>query len=136
MITYFDASSLVKYFIEEAGSPEIRELVAESIPVTSRLSAIEITSALCRRSREGHLSEEERGQAIALLDEMFGKLYVVELTPEIADGAKHLLQQHPLRAGDAIQLASFLAIRERTGKDVRFSAFDQRLIDVAELAIQ
>lgn len=136
MITYFDASSLVKCFIEEEGSAEIRTLIADSLPTTSRLSAIEIASAICRRCREGQVTEVERNDALDRLDEVMAELYVVELTPAITASAQELLRHHPLRAGDAIQLASFLAVRARTGANVRFSAFDNRLVESAQRAIQ
>lgn len=135
MITYFDASSLVKYFLEEDGSQEIRALVAKSLPTTSRLSEVEVSSAICRRFREGYISEDLRERALNLLAEVFTGIYIVELTPGIAESARGLLATYPLRAGDAIQLASFLAIKARTGKDVSFSAFDQRLLEVAESAL-
>lgn len=134
MITYFDASSLVKYFIEEDGSSEIRQRMASSVPIASRLSQIEIASAICRRCREGHITEENRAQSLTHLTEVLGELYIVELTPAIAERAQRLLQRFALRAGDAIQLASFLVIREGTGLPVTFSAFDQRLIEAAENA--
>jgi len=56
------------------------------------------------------------------------------LTPEVAEGAEELLQRFALRAGDAIQLASYLAIQAKTGKEVLFSGFDQRLLEVAQSA--
>lgn len=134
MITYFDASSLVKCFIEEDGSPIVRSQLAATLPTTSRLSAVEIASAICRRCREGEISNEERTQALKRLRELFSELYVVELTPEVAEGAEELLQRFALRAGDAIQLASYLAIQAKTGKEVLFSGFDQRLLEVAQSA--
>ena len=136
MITYLDASSLVKYFIEEEGSADVRALVESALPTTSRLSAVEITSAICRRWREGQLSETARDQALERLEEVLAELYIIELTPEITESAQQLLQLHPLRAGDAIQLASYLAVKNRTGKTVLFSAFDHRLNETANRVIQ
>lgn len=134
MITYFDSSALVKHFIEEDGSPEIRQQVTTALPITSRLSQIEIASALCRRHREGHIGEEDLAQALLAFHETLGSFYIVEITPAIAERAQRLLQRFALRAGDAVQLASFLVIREGTGLPVAFSAFDQRLLEAAENA--
>src|SRR5688500_16622682 len=102
----FDASALVKRYVREKGSIKVRRLLSSDVPATSRLSAVEIVSALVRRSREGALSEAERDRAMAALEADIAAILVVELTPEIATRAQALLQRHPLRAGDAIQLAS------------------------------
>lgn len=134
MITYLDASALAKYFIEEEGTSEVRALVADTLPATSRLSAVEVTSAICRRWREGHITETDRDHALERLETVMAGLYVIELTSAITESAQQLLRRFALRAGDSIQLASFLAIRTRIGKGVQFSAFDNRLADAAERA--
>lgn len=45
--------------------------------------------------------------------------------------ARSLLLRHPLRAGDAIQLASCLVLRDRAELPVAFLAFDRRLNEAA-----
>ena len=47
---YFDASALAKRYVREKGSLKVRRLLASDVPATSRLSAVEIASALMRRS--------------------------------------------------------------------------------------
>lgn len=58
-------------------------------------------------------------------------LYVVEMLPEVTRAALDILTRHPLRAGDAVQLASCLHLREHAGDDVALVAFDARLIEAA-----
>ena len=41
--------------------------------------------------------------------------------------ARALLARHPLRAGDAIQLASALLLRRELSEAVTFAAYDDRL---------
>lgn len=41
--------------------------------------------------------------------------------------ARALLVRHPLRAGDAIQLASALLLRRELAEPVTFAAYDDRL---------
>jgi predicted nucleic acid-binding protein len=53
------------------------------------------------------------------------------MIPEIAAQARALLARHPLRAGDAIQLASCLYLERELREAVPFVAFDQRLSDAA-----
>jgi predicted nucleic acid-binding protein len=98
---------------------------------TSRLSEVEVASALVRRTREGAFSAQERDRALASLADDLAALIVVELTPEITAVARTLLLRHPLRAGDAVQLASCLYLRREMGEAVPFVAFDDRLVEAA-----
>ncbi len=132
MIGYFDASALAKRYVEEPGSSEVRSLLAQCLICTSRLSEVEVASALVRRAREGALTLAERDRALSSLSEDMKTFYVVELFPEIARAARALLLRHPLRASDAVQLASSTHVRESIEERVLFVAFDQRLNEAAE----
>lgn len=130
MIRYFDASALVKRYVEEPDGEAVRSLLeapAGAVPATSRLSEVEIASALVRRWREGDLSESERDRTLAALKDDFTALTVVELVPEVTALARRLLLAHPLRAADAIQLASSAFLQKKVGRPIEFLAFDQRL---------
>lgn len=132
-MNYFDASALAKRYLREKDSTKVRRLLSLDAPATSRLSAVEIVSALMRRSREGTLSEKNRERAIAVLDGDLAAMLVVELTPGIVTRAQGLLRRHPLRAGDAIQLASCLQLQEELPDEpLVFVAFDARLIAAAD----
>jgi predicted nucleic acid-binding protein len=129
---YFDASALAKRYVREKDSTKVRRLLSSDMPATSRLSAVEIASALMRRSRDGTLSEKSRDRALAVLDGDLAAMLVVELTPGIVIRAQGLLRRYPLRAGDAIQLASCLQLEEElTDETVVFVAFDVRLVAAA-----
>ena len=97
----------------------------------SRLSEIEVASALVRRAREGAFSAKERDRALASLERDFAALVIVELTPEIAAGARMLLLRHRLRAGDAVQLASCLYLQHEMSQPLPFVVFDDRLAEAA-----
>lgn len=60
-----------------------------------------------------------------------GACLLVELTAEVVSAALGLLTRHPLRAGDAIQLASCLELRQRLKYPITFVAFDQQLLRAA-----
>ncbi|MCA1586923.1 MAG: type II toxin-antitoxin system VapC family toxin [Acidobacteria bacterium] len=128
---YFDASAPAKRYVREKGSLKIRRLLSSDVPATSRLSAVEIVSALMRRSREGALTDKERRRALAALEADMAAMLVVELTPEIVTRAQALLTRHPLRAGDAIQLASCLYLQEELEDEPTLVAFDARLVAAA-----
>lgn len=130
---YFDASALAKRYVREKGSVKVRRLLLSDVPATCRLSSVEITSALVRRSREGRISAEQLERALAALDADVSAMLVVELTPAIVSRAQTLLRRHALRAGDAIHLASCLQLQDELGDETTFIAFDDRLIAAARL---
>jgi predicted nucleic acid-binding protein len=130
---YFDSSALAKRYMREKGSVKVQRLLASGVSATSRLSAVEIVSALMRRSREGAISKAECDRALAGLEADMTAMLVVEFTPEIVTRAQLLLQRHPLRAGDAIQLASCLHLQEALEAELRFVAFDDRLTGAASV---
>jgi hypothetical protein len=131
LIGYFDASALVKRYVEEADSAVVRRLVDECLVCTSRLSEVEIASAIVRRTREGSIAQADRDRALSTLSEDMQSFYVVELFPEIARAARGLLLRYPLRAADAVQLASSTHVREGADAGVLFVAFDRRLNEAA-----
>jgi len=60
MILYLDTSALVKLYIDEPGSEEVREKVkAARIVSTSRVAYVEARAGIARKFREGELSKGE-----------------------------------------------------------------------------
>jgi predicted nucleic acid-binding protein len=121
----------VKRYVEETESTTVRRLLRNGAAATSRLSEVEVASALARRCREGTLTLSERNRALAALQRDLASLYLVELMPEIAQASVALLARHPLRTGDAIQLASCRYLRLHVGDEVELLAYDARLNEAA-----
>jgi uncharacterized protein len=130
-LRYFDASALMKRYVREPGSVTVRRLLALGGAATSRLSEVEVASALARRVREGTVSARERDRAVAALAVDVAAMLVVEVTADLAAQARTLLERHPLRASDALQLASCLYVQAQVGDQVPLVAFDDRLIEAA-----
>lgn len=121
----------MKRYVREAGSDRVRRWLASGTAATSRLTEVEVASALIRRWREGSFGTAERDRALAALVGDLEALTLVEVAPPVASRARRLLERHPLRAGDAVQLASCLLLRDATGGPVAFAAFDGRLNEAA-----
>jgi predicted nucleic acid-binding protein len=66
-----------------------------------------------------------------MLREDLTTLYVVELSASVAHLCEQILIRRALRAGDAIQLASCIHLRDQVGQPVEFVAYDQRLAEAA-----
>jgi len=109
----------------------VRSLLDGGIAATSRLSEVEIASALARRCREGAFAPDERDRALVALHRDFAALFVVELTSEVVARAASLLTRLELRATDSVQLASCLELRDRLRVPCLFVCSDARLLAAA-----
>lgn len=123
---YWDASALVPLCLVEDGTDAARALASEGI-VTWSGSAVEIASAIERRTRENALSDADRVVARAALDDLMAAWTEIAAIGPIRDRALRLVATHPLRAADAMQLAAALiAVSDRpTGHE--FICADGRL---------
>lgn len=97
---------------------------------SSRLSFVECGAAFARAHREGRASRGWFDRAIDALEEVWQDVAVVELDERITERAVVIARDQPLRAADAIHLASALAGAPSTG-DVTFACFDRRLWEAA-----
>jgi predicted nucleic acid-binding protein len=138
---YAESSVLVKRHVVEVGTPWVQALTdpaAGHLFVTSRISMVEVISALNRRQREGSLIAAEYARIVTDFEALCATDYqLVELTEELVARARGLLEQHALRAYDAVQLASALltdSIVRATGEPpLTFLAADDRLLNAAQI---
>ena len=138
--TYFpDSSALVKRHVQEIGSnwfSGIADTQTGNTIIISRLSISEVFSAFNRRCRELSLSQTDY-QKIAQDFEDFCRIEyeIIEITEEITEKSRELLENYPLRASDSIQLASALLTNENLIQanfpELIFLASDQKLLDAA-----
>jgi predicted nucleic acid-binding protein len=131
-VRFFDASAIVKRYVREVGSARVRRLLRHNAAV-SRLTEVEVASALARLVRNGNITAAQRDRAARALERDLTAWTVVEITAEVAAEARRLLLLHELRAGDAIQLASALVLQRGLGEPLEeFIVYDARLSDAAE----
>jgi predicted nucleic acid-binding protein len=128
---FFDASAAAKAYLAEPESAHVRAWMLAGGVVISRLSVVEIPSAIHRRSREGFISRRDRDMALDVFFSELERWEVIELTDDVARGAVALLAAHRLRAGDAIQLASALKARAWLPHFSRLVAYDALLLNAA-----
>ena len=103
---YIDASALVKLFKAERETAAFREALGDwPVQVASELIRVE---AICTARRLG--GEDVLRRASAALD----RINLIPMTPEIIDLATGA-HTPPLRAMDAIHLATALTMREDLG---------------------
>lgn len=126
MIPFADASAVVKLYADEDGRSAV---AAHPVLVVSALTRVEVASALWRRARE---TGAGASGARALLDRQARdeQGWIVLGVDTALPGAAEQLGRHPLRACDAVQLATALQAREHAGVEA-FLAFDARLREAA-----
>jgi uncharacterized protein len=139
-ILYCDTSALVKRYIVEDGTAWIKSLFASPYPPLVFISQLAIVESICafsRRQREGSFSYEDYDKLLAALNYDINSRYItVDITQLTIDTACRLAKKHPLRAYDAVHLATvYLLNRElvRNNKSpISFICADERLISIAQ----
>jgi predicted nucleic acid-binding protein len=136
VILFLDTSSLVKLYVEEAGSDSVRRLVTGASRIAvSVLAYPEARSAFARRRREGSLDARGLRTARAAFERDWTRLVRLAVSEDVYRAAGSLVERHGLRALDGLQLASFLSLRVRLSRRrVKFSSFDKRLVRLAPRA--
>ena len=127
MSVFADSSALVKRYADETGADEVRAL---PLLVVSALARVEVPAALWRKVRTGQLSAADAAVlSVAFRDDCADPevMLVVAPTVGVLEHAARLVAVHPLRAYDAVQLASALEVRAVDGAVDGFACFDTGL---------
>jgi predicted nucleic acid-binding protein len=126
---YLDTSSLVKLFVQEVGSGEVRDLVGQATVVaTSVVAYPEARAALARLRRSGHLSPARVAAATRNVEAQWPSFLTLEVTGSVSREAGELAARYALRGFDALHLASFAEIARKAGPtETRFSSFADQL---------
>ena len=135
MILYLDTSALVKLYVREAGSGEVKKLARESAALaTSIVAYAEVRAAFARLMREGVTVEKRHRERLKQFNADWESFMRIELGHAVARTAGELAEAYALRGFDAIHLASALWLNDTSGGQLQFSAFDARLRAAAERA--
>lgn len=128
-LVYFDTSALVKLCVLETGTPLAVALwEGASTLATSRIADLEVRAVLGAGERIGRIDAAPAAKARARWDELWPGLTKVELTPALAEAAGLLADRRPLRAADAIHVASALLFKEA---EPLVAAWDRRVASAA-----
>lgn len=97
------------------------------------MSPVEVGSAIEHRAREGALDRAARAQALGNLQSLRESWTEIVAIGSVVERALRLLASHPLRAGDAMQLAAALVACEDRPASHVFVCNDERLAATASL---
>lgn len=128
----------MKLYADEPGHRPIRAL---QMLVVSAIARVEVPSALWRKSRTGELEDAAADILVSAFAFDFhgnpdsgSRFTIVSLTEPVLIAAAQEAARYALRAYDAVQLASALAVRETDPRCSHFACFDADLRRAASRA--
>jgi predicted nucleic acid-binding protein len=129
---FWDSSAIIPLCLKEKTSEAIKGLMKDDEGIVVWwITPIECLSALSRRQREGVLPSGDEAKARAVLSALAATWSEVQPTETVRLRAERLLSIHPLRAADALQLASALIWAQETPRGLDFVCLDQNLREAA-----
>jgi predicted nucleic acid-binding protein len=137
VIFFFDTSALIKRYLNEKGSVRVRQLLQTggAIFYQTFLAPLEMTSVFYRQHRDGQISIEELSLLLRSYAVHSHREYLlIPYSESLTNLAAALISRHPLRALDAIQLASALKLRSTLPPNTPpliFLSADDRLVRTA-----
>lgn len=124
---FFDTSALIKRYVNEPGRREVLQLLRKNHGVVSALLPVEVRSALRRRMAEGTLDAKQTSAILKRFTADRAFWTFIEVSREVIASAESRATAHPLRALDAIQVASGQIFASRLGRsNVVFVTADER----------
>lgn len=119
-------------FGREPEADRIGKLLVALAPLTtSRLTYVEVRSALAAVGRSGRLTAGALRRARVEFDALWPVFFVLDVDTKTAEAAAEVAERFALRSHDAVQLASALRIEDPS---LTMVALDRRLLRAASAA--
>jgi predicted nucleic acid-binding protein len=131
-VRFWDTSALIPLFIAERGTARAKSWYREDPQIIVwTLTRVELFSALARRRREEPTAASRllavRKDLIRAWDQ-WSEVTAVEI---VRRHAERIVESHPLRAADALQIGAAVLAAEDNPADIEFVTFDENLADAA-----
>ncbi len=127
MNLYAETSAVLSWLLaEDLGESARSQLTAAAAVSTSDLTLIECDRTLRRAVATGRLTAGESPQMQALVDTASAHWTLYGIDAEIVHRSRRAFPREPIRAFDAVHLATALAVRNLF-PDVRVLSFDDRI---------
>lgn len=125
----------MKRYADEPGGSALED---RADLIVSRITRVEVPSALWRKYRQRELTKDDLVTLLAAFESDWvragdenGSFQIIEVSHGILELAASSLSRHPLRAYDALHLASAMAARDVDDGLTEFACFDGRLREAA-----
>jgi hypothetical protein len=129
---FWDSSALIPLCVRQKQTPVATAFFANFAVTVWWPTPVEIVSGMTRLVRMGEIDLSELAAGKHIAQTIANTWIPIEPSAMIAAQACLLLELHPLRAADALQLAAALEWCEGRPKGHVFLTFDQRLREAAE----
>jgi len=129
--SFWDSSALVPLCANQSSSLLARTALKSKSVTVWWGTPVEMTAALCRLLRDGHLSRRQFESARNRLEALRQGWVEVAPTERLRGLAETLLERHALRAADALQLAAALVWSGERPRQRQFVCLDRRLAEAA-----
>jgi predicted nucleic acid-binding protein len=133
MNLYIDTSALIKRYVNEVGSDDVRAWIRSAdLKATGLITRAELCVGINRLLRMKNLIPEEYTYALDEFRKDWDSYQRLPITEAIVARADLLTCQYQLRGYDAIHLACALTWQDLLGAPVSLATFDKELIDAAQ----
>jgi predicted nucleic acid-binding protein len=112
MIYFLDTSALIKRYVSESGSDQVRRLLRRNVEIAvARITEAEAYAAIARAVRMNVLTDDDRDRVFEQIAEDVAAARVVEIRRNVVGEVRDLVLRWPLRGYDAIQLSCALRLQ-------------------------
>ena len=130
---FWDTSALLPLVVAESETTRTeRWLRDDPAVVVWMLTRVELLSALARRRREVPRSARVLTAARREVLHAWERWAEITAVEPVRRHAERLVETHPLRAADALQIAAAIVAAEERPDTIDFVTFDVRLAEAAE----
>jgi predicted nucleic acid-binding protein len=135
MNLYLDTSALIKRYINEPGTEDVRAWIrAADIISTGLLTRAETAAGLTRLQRRGIITQEDYKTALEQFRLDWEWYQRIPINDELIARADFLACQHGLRGYDAVHLAAALIWQEALMLPVTLATYDQELANAGRMS--
>jgi len=133
LVRFWDASALVPLLIVERGTPlAARWLRQDPAVVVWTLTRLELLSALARQRRDDHRDVAALTAARRDLLHEWGRWSEITAIEVVRRHAERLVEAHPIKAADALQIGAALVAAQQTPELYEFVTLDDVQATAAE----
>lgn len=124
MNLYLDSSALVKRYLIEPGTPEIRRTIEEAdIVAATVVSRAEAAAAFAKAVRMDAAEREAARSLLNTFQTHWSDFFSLDVSRTVVERAERRAFEENLRGYDAVHLASALVWQGGLGEDMTFATF-------------
>lgn len=133
MNLYFDTSALIKLFVQETYSDDVRRWIeGANLVATGLIARAETAAGINRLARMNILNQSQYNTALSNFRSEWNDYHRIPITEQIVARADLLTCEYILRGYDAVHLACALTWSELLGAPVTMATFDKELHEAAQ----